>query len=112
MWNGGSGPPPAPQIDKGFGMKLLQLGLKPFLGVADIRLEPAGLVCNLYLELPEQRQKALPSSSFCSGGTLDGQELSEVSDFRADDNGPYRAGIRFSPPATAWKRRRRTFSAT
>jgi hypothetical protein len=26
-----------------------------------------------------------------NGGTLDGQELSEVSDFRGDDNGPYRA---------------------
>jgi CubicO group peptidase (beta-lactamase class C family) len=26
-----------------------------------------------------------------NGGALDGQELSEVSDFRGDDNGPYRA---------------------
>jgi len=65
-WREKGGPPPASQIDKGFGMKLLQLGLKPFLGVADIRLEPAGLVCNLYLELPEERRKALPSSSFRS----------------------------------------------
>jgi len=52
-WRERGGPPPVPHEGKGFGMKLLQSGLKPFRGHADVRLESTGLVCDLYLDLPD-----------------------------------------------------------
>jgi two-component sensor histidine kinase len=57
QWTECGGPSPVPTTGKGFGMRLLQAGLKTFRGHADVRLEPTGLVCDLYLELPDGRRK-------------------------------------------------------
>ena len=57
QWTERGGPSPVPKTGKGFGMKLLQTGLKTFRGRADVRLEPTGLVCDLYLELPDSQIK-------------------------------------------------------
>ncbi len=56
-WTEQGGPPPTLQIGKGFGMKLLQSGLKPFRGRGDVRLEPAGLVCDSISNCPRTRAK-------------------------------------------------------
>ena len=56
-WSERGGPPPVSDAGKGFGMKLLQSGLKRFRGRAEVGLEPTGLVCDLYLELPDSQQK-------------------------------------------------------
>ena len=56
-WTERGGLSPVPTTGKGFGMRLLQAGLKTFRGRADVRLEPTGLVCDLYLELPDVQTK-------------------------------------------------------
>jgi two-component sensor histidine kinase len=66
-WSERGGPSPVLQIGKGFGMRLLQSGLKPFRGRADVRLEPTGLVCDLYLELPDGERQDHKSATHAGG---------------------------------------------
>ena len=61
-WSEMGGPPPKAQNGKGFGTKLLKSGLKPFCGHADTRLEPAGLVCDLFLKLPDSSKDQTTST--------------------------------------------------
>jgi two-component sensor histidine kinase len=53
-WIESGGPAPSPVSRKGFGTRLLEGGLKPFNGLVTVRFEPAGLICLISLELPEE----------------------------------------------------------
>jgi hypothetical protein len=53
-WMERGGPAPSLTPGKGFGTRLLQVGLKPFNGSVDVRFAPTGLVCRISLTLPEE----------------------------------------------------------